>query len=153
LVTDAAGFLDRALASMIDCALLLVVVAILLVPTAAGVTAIMTLSPYAGDLEVVERVAGWVTYAEIIVLGWLYSALLESSSWEATVGKRLLGLRVTDEAGSRVTFGAASRRYLSKLVSGAILGVGFLMAAFSERGQALHDRLTGTRVGHLEEPA
>jgi uncharacterized RDD family membrane protein YckC len=106
----------------------------------------MTLSPYADDLEFAQRVAGWLTYAELIVLGWPYSALLESSSWQATIGKRVLKLRVTDEVGRKITFGRANARYGAKLISAAIFGLGFLMAALSERRQALHDKLTRTRV-------
>jgi uncharacterized RDD family membrane protein YckC len=149
-VKNAAGFWDRAIATIIDLTLLTAVVAFLLVPTAAGLTFMMARSPYADDVDFVGRVAGWLTYVQVVVLGWPYSSLLESSSWQATVGKRVLGLRVTDEAGNRVTLGAANRRYAAKLVSGAILGVGFLMAAFSERHQALHDRLTSTRVERRE---
>jgi uncharacterized RDD family membrane protein YckC len=150
-MTDSAGFWERALASLVDFALLLAGIAVLLLPTAAGVTWLMLGSSHAEDLVFVERVARWITYAEIVVLGWPYFALLESSSWQATVGKRVLGLHVTDEGGRRLTGGAASRRYFSKLLSGAILGLGFLMAAFSERGEALHDRLTGTRVARVKK--
>ena len=77
---------------------------------------------------------------------WLYFALLESSAWSATLGKRALGLRVTDSSGAHIRFGRATRRLAAKLVSAAPLGLGFLMAAFTARRQALHDLLAGTLV-------
>jgi uncharacterized RDD family membrane protein YckC len=80
------------------------------------------------------------------VVQWLYYALLESSSKQATVGKMALGIRVTDLEGRRITFGRATGRYFGKFLSGLILGIGFLMAAFTERKQALHDLLAGTLV-------
>ncbi|HSP63622.1 MAG TPA: RDD family protein, partial [Pyrinomonadaceae bacterium] len=57
-----------------------------------------------------------------IVAGWLYYSLCESSSWQGTVGKKLLGLRVTDLDGQRITFGNATGRHFSKILSGLILG-------------------------------
>jgi uncharacterized RDD family membrane protein YckC len=80
------------------------------------------------------------------VAQWLYFALLESSSKQATVGKMALGIRVTDLDGRRITFGRATGRHFGKILSGLILGIGFLMAAFTERKQALHDMLAGTLV-------
>jgi len=79
-------------------------------------------------------------------LGWLYFALMESSAKQATLGKMLLGVRVTDLAGRRVSFGRATARYFCKLLSALILGIGFIMAAFHSRKQALHDLIAGTLV-------
>jgi uncharacterized RDD family membrane protein YckC len=81
-----------------------------------------------------------------IVIGWLYNSLLESSSWQGSVGKKLLGLRVTDLNGNRIGFGKATGRYFGKILSGMICLVGFIMAAFTEKQQALHDMLAGTLV-------
>lgn len=80
----------------------------------------------------------------------LYYTILESSKWQATIGKRLLGLRVTDEAGARIGFGRANGRYWSKTLSALILGVGFLMVGFTTKKQGLHDMIAGTLVlrGH-----
>ena len=80
------------------------------------------------------------------VLAWLYYAGLESSGWEATIGKRLMHLVVTDLYGRRLTFGRATARYYGKVVSAAILFVGYLMIAFTERRQGLHDLMAGTLV-------
>ncbi|MBV8782028.1 MAG: RDD family protein [Phycisphaerae bacterium] len=77
---------------------------------------------------------------------WLYYALMESSAMQATLGKMALGLIVTDEAGQRVTFGRATGRYFGKILSGLILLIGFMMAGWTERKQALHDILAHTLV-------
>ncbi|HEY6867286.1 MAG TPA: RDD family protein [Candidatus Eisenbacteria bacterium] len=77
---------------------------------------------------------------------WLYFAALESSGWSGTPGKRVLGLRVTDSSGAHIRFGRATGRLAGKLLSAVPLGLGFLMAAFTARRQALHDLLAGTLV-------
>ncbi len=77
--------------------------------------------------------------------GWLYYGLMESSELQATVGKRVLGLRVVRTDGQPVSFGRASARFFAKILS-SILLVGFLMAAFTENKQALHDRIAGCLV-------
>ena len=80
------------------------------------------------------------------VLNWLYFSLLESSSWQATLGKKALGLEVTDLAGRRISFGRATGRFFAKYISAVILMIGFIMAGFTEKKQALHDILAGTLV-------
>jgi uncharacterized RDD family membrane protein YckC len=78
---------------------------------------------------------------------WLYHALMESSEWQATVGKRLLGLVVTDMAGQRVSFGRATGRHFAKIVTNMVPAfIGYIMAGFTERKQALHDMLAGCLV-------
>jgi uncharacterized RDD family membrane protein YckC len=82
----------------------------------------------------------------IWIVQWLYDALTTSSSWQATVGKKVLRLKVTDEAGNRISFGRATGRFFGKLLSGMIMNIGFIMIAFTERKQGLHDMIAGTRV-------
>jgi uncharacterized RDD family membrane protein YckC len=77
---------------------------------------------------------------------WLYWALLESSPWQATLGKKLLGLAVTDLAGRRISFARATGRYFGKIISGLIVFIGFAMAGFTEKKQALHDMIAGCLV-------
>lgn len=81
-----------------------------------------------------------------LLVHWLYYALLESSPWQATLGKRLLHLRVTDLRGHRVSFNRASFRAVGKSVSDVTYGIGFLMAGVTRRRQALHDFLAGCLV-------
>lgn len=80
------------------------------------------------------------------VAAWLYFALFESSDHQATPGKILLSIRVTDEKGKRIDFGRATGRYFAKILSGLILCAGFLMAAFTKKKQGLHDLIAGTLV-------
>jgi uncharacterized RDD family membrane protein YckC len=80
------------------------------------------------------------------VAQWLYFALLESSSWQGTLGKKALGLIVTDMMGKRISFARATGRHFAKIISGMILLIGYLMAGFTERKQALHDMIAGCLV-------
>lgn len=79
-------------------------------------------------------------------LWWLYGALCESSEWQATPGKKALGLKVTDESGQRIDFTRATLRFFCQILSGLLMGIGYLMAAFTARKQALHDMLARTLV-------
>lgn len=79
-------------------------------------------------------------------LTWLYYALFESSARQATLGKMALGMRVTDLAGRRLSFARATGRYFAKWVSSLTLLIGYLMAAFTEKKQALHDLIAATLV-------
>jgi uncharacterized RDD family membrane protein YckC len=86
-------------------------------------------------------------FAVLLVGTWLYHALMESSSWQATLGKRVLNLQVTDLAGRPVSFGRASGRHFSKIISGMIpLGIGFILAGFTEKKQAIHDMIASCLV-------
>ena len=75
-----------------------------------------------------------------------YYVYLESSEYQGTVGKILLGLKVTDLKGNRITPQVATIRFFGRILSGIILGIGYLMAAFTEKKQALHDIVAGTLV-------
>ncbi len=77
---------------------------------------------------------------------WLYEALLTSSHWQATVGKRALGIVVTDENGERISFLRATGRHFGKWISGLLLFAGYLIQPFTPKRQALHDILAGTLV-------
>ncbi|HEX7007505.1 MAG TPA: RDD family protein [Alphaproteobacteria bacterium] len=81
-----------------------------------------------------------------IIVSWLYFALLESSPKQATLGKMALGIKVTDLDGNRISFGRATGRFFAKFISGVILLIGYIMAAFTARKQALHDIIAGTLV-------
>jgi len=82
-----------------------------------------------------------------VLIQWLYHAYLESGEKQATWGKQALGLYVTDLMGNRVTFGRASGRFFAKMVTGMIpLGIGYIMAGFTERRQALHDMIASCLV-------
>ena len=67
---------------------------------------------------------------------------MESSEYQATLGKMLLGLKVTDLKGRRISFLRATGRHFGKILSGLILGIGFFMIAFTKKKQGLHDIIT-----------
>jgi uncharacterized RDD family membrane protein YckC len=82
-----------------------------------------------------------------ILLQWLYYAYFESGEKQATWGKQALGLYVTDCAANRVSFGRASGRFFAKIISALIpLWIGYIMAGFTEKKQALHDMIAGCLV-------
>ena len=77
---------------------------------------------------------------------WPYYAILESSKMQATVGKRIFGLRVTDLEGQPIGFVRASVRHWAKVLSHFALFMGWIMAAFTSRKQGLHDLIARTLV-------
>ena len=92
----------------------------------------------------------WVLIAVFLLFGaaslvvtWLYHAWMESSDWQATVGKKALGLVVTDMEGHRVSFWRATGRHFAKIVSNMIYPFGHILAGFTEKKQALHDMIAG----------
>jgi uncharacterized RDD family membrane protein YckC len=88
-------------------------------------------------------------FAMIFFVGlqWLYFAGMESSERQATFGKAAMSLRVTNLDGQRLSFGHATGRFFSKIITGLIpLGIGYIMAGFTEKKQALHDMIAGTVV-------
>jgi uncharacterized RDD family membrane protein YckC len=80
------------------------------------------------------------------ILNWLYFTLMESSAKQATLGKMALGIVVTDDAGARISFARANVRYWSKFLSALFLCVGYMMAGFTAKKQALHDLVASTLV-------
>ncbi len=82
-----------------------------------------------------------------ILLAWIYNAAMESSRHQGTLGKMALGLIVTDLQGRPIGFGLASGRYFAKIITGLIpLGIGYAMAGFTEKKQALHDMIASCLV-------
>jgi uncharacterized RDD family membrane protein YckC len=85
-----------------------------------------------------------------IAISWMYFAVFESSGWMASPGKKALGLIVTDEQGGQLSVGRATRRYFAKILSALLLGIGFVMIAFTARKQGLHDKMFHTLVLRTE---
>jgi uncharacterized RDD family membrane protein YckC len=81
---------------------------------------------------------------------WLYFAVTHSSSVQASPGKRLLGLKVTDLNGHRISFGRATGRYFAETFSAMLLFIGYLMVLFTRRRQCLHDIIADTLVPRRE---
>ena len=75
-----------------------------------------------------------------------YFVFMHSSSKQATLGKMAMGLKVTDLDGERIGVGKSFLRTIGSFVSAVLLMVGYLMVAFTERKQGLHDKIAGTLV-------
>jgi uncharacterized RDD family membrane protein YckC len=138
-----AGFWRRLAAALIDGLLLFAVylaIAFVMGFIYAAITGNDEMSDYTAN------VIAYVAWIIAFLLGWLYWALMESSSKQATLGKMALGIVVTDVNGQRVSFGRASGRYFGKIVSQIILFIGFLMVAFTQKKQGLHDIMASCLV-------
>jgi len=97
-------------------------------------------------LWIPSMVLGFLPFIGPIIAAWLYFSLMECSSWQATLGKRAMGIKVTDEHGGRISFGRATGRYFAGFLSYIILLVGYMMAGWTGRKQALHDMIASTFV-------
>lgn len=102
---------------------------------------------YAMADQIAEMGAGFALfYIIIIVLNWIYYAGMESSSNQGTLGKMVVGIKVTNLEGEPISFVNATGRYFAKIISAIILLIGYIMAAFTPKKQALHDKLAKTLV-------
>lgn len=82
----------------------------------------------------------------MLVIIWLYYALLESSPLQASVGKIIMNIKVVDRRGRRLSFWQATERILSKLITNITFYFGFFIAAFDKKKRTLHDRVSHSAV-------
>jgi uncharacterized RDD family membrane protein YckC len=140
-----AGFWIRFLAYLIDSVIIgAVSVPLILLFVGASVAGHASESQDAAALAVLAMFP--IFTAIFLGGGWLYYALLESSAKQGTVGKMVLKLRVTDLNGQRLGFGHATGRYFAKLINSFTFFIGWIMAGFTQKKQALHDIIAGTLV-------
>ena len=134
-----AGFWRRCAAFVMDSIILGVAAAVLQVLVLGSVA----LSPDA----LLPQLRALLVLTLVLAMGqWLYFALFESSRLQATPGKLAMRLKAVDQAGCRIGFGRASGRYFGKILSSLIFNIGFALAGWTARKQALHDLLAGTLV-------
>src|SRR5215471_17319780 len=146
------GFWLRFLAYLIDGAVIIIGICVVAVP----LVFLTGLGAYLSQINPEEdwnENGAWVIIPVIFLLAtaslavtWLYHALMESSEWQATVGKKVLGLVVTDMEGRRVSFWRATGRHFAKIVSNMIYPFGHVMAGFTDQKQALHDMIAGCLI-------
>jgi uncharacterized RDD family membrane protein YckC len=138
------GFWIRVLATIIDA----IIVRVVVLPVGAVFGGMSLLPGLAGGMPHLGMMlfGAGVTLVLVLVGQWLYEAFLESSSYQATLGKMIFGMKVTDLNGDRISFARATGRHFAKIVSGMILCIGFIMVGFTERKQGLHDLLAATLV-------
>jgi uncharacterized RDD family membrane protein YckC len=137
-----AGFWQRALALLIDSMIGMLAVSLFSMPL--GMLAAHSLFYNTPSLWMLGASLSMSNLAGMLFF-WLYFTLMESGPWQATIGKRALGLKVTDEDGRRISWGRANARYWGKILS-MIMGIGYLMVAFTSKKQGLHDKLAATLV-------
>lgn len=148
-----AGFWKRFAAVLIDTIIIGCVVVLVSMILGIGLVS----SFLAADVEFMSEeeapavaagmISSIVLFIFIMFIGqWLYFALMESSPKQATLGKMALGIIVTDMNGNRISFGRATGRHFGKILSGIILYVGYMMAGWTEKKQALHDIIAGCLV-------
>lgn len=141
-----AGFWRRLAAYLLDYLILVAAVALaaFIIGIFIGIT--VALSGRQVDTNAAANLLVIPLQVISVALTWLYYTILESSAWQATPGKRALGIKVTDLEGHRIGWGRANGRFWSKILSGLILGIGYLMIAFTPRKQALQDIIASTLV-------
>jgi uncharacterized RDD family membrane protein YckC len=91
-----------------------------------------------------------ITTIVVIVVGAGYFIYLESSEKQATLGKMVMKIKVVSLEGNRIGPETAAIRYLGRILSSAILLIGYFMAGFTEKKQALHDIIAKTLVVNAE---
>lgn len=138
-----AGFWFRFIAAIVDGILVQIASFIIVLPLAFMLGMSMAESAALHEIEAAGSALGFVIGT---LLQWLYFTVSESSGWQATLGKKMFGLRVTDADGNKIGFGKANGRYWGKILSALILCIGFLMIAFTQKKQGLHDIIAGTLV-------
>jgi uncharacterized RDD family membrane protein YckC len=138
------GFWVRVIAAIVDAIIVQVVVVPIsfIVGMVVGVAGVATHSTGSGIQLISSGLGGLIG----LVGDWLYGAMMESSVRQATLGKMIFGMKVTDLQGRRISFGRATGRHFAKILSALTLCIGFIMAGFTEKKQALHDMIAGTLV-------
>lgn len=152
-----AGFWLRFAAYLIDQLVISVVGGILAIPVILGVIAfglnlkeIKNSSDFftQGGLLMVGGIVGLVVLAilVIIVMKWLYYALMESSKYGGTLGKMAVSIKVVDYEYNRISFGRATGRYFSRIITNMTFWIGYIIAGFTQKKQALHDLMANCLV-------
>jgi uncharacterized RDD family membrane protein YckC len=153
--TNYAGFGQRLLAIIIDVIIIGVVQSFVFVPILAAVGFGFASGAENMDLSDPDQAAGMIgaimaaaggAWILATIIQVLYFTFMESSKMQATVGKLALGIKVTDLEGNKLDFTKALIRNLSRIVSGMVLLIGYIIAAFTDKKQALHDMIAGTLV-------
>ncbi|MBK7650090.1 MAG: RDD family protein [Flammeovirgaceae bacterium] len=152
--TNYAGFWLRFVAVIIDGIIIGVVQSFLIVPILATAGFSFASGIQSGEMSEAEAIGMIATVMATMgttilisyTIGILYFTFMESSKFQATVGKLALGLIVTDLNGGKLDFTKALVRSLCKIISSMILYIGYIMAGFTDKKQGLHDIIAGTLV-------
>ncbi|MBN8576219.1 MAG: RDD family protein [Cyclobacteriaceae bacterium] len=153
--TNYAGFWLRFVAIIIDAIIIWVIQSFIFVPLLAALGLGFANSVQTMDFNDPEQAAGM--FASImamasgiwllsLVINILYNTFMEASKFQGSVGKIALGLKVTDLQGNKLDFTKALVRNLCKIISNITFLIGYIMAGFTEKKQALHDMIASTLV-------
>ncbi len=139
--TACAGFWLRVAAALIDCAAMFIPLLLITFVVIFMIRLISASKGYDSGLVILA-----VLPLVIMLAVWFYFAVLESSPWQATLGKMALGLRVSDIKAHRLTLGRSMGRSLAKCLSTLSVGIGYTMCGFTKKKQALHDMIASCLV-------
>ena len=103
-----------------------------------------SVNPVADEME--QAIVEFMDSMLSLVVWWVYFAVLHSSKWQASVGKKAVGLKVVDENGNRISFGRATGRHFADYLSMLIFCIGYMMVGWTKKKQGLHDMIAGTYV-------
>jgi len=137
-----AGFWRRVAARVLDHFIVFIPVYFIVVLGAVGLGALERVKT--GESGMTGLVAA--VYLVPLIANFFYFSFMHSSSWQASLGKMALGIKVTDADGGRLSFGQAALRWFATALSYFSLYIGFIMAGFTERKRALHDMVVSTLV-------
>lgn len=142
-----AGFWKRFVAYLIDSIIFSIAYFIIAIPM--GLTTGLAGAAEGADQEAVAGLSSMFTGVGLLITlfgPWLYFAIMESSKLQGTVGKLAMGIKVTTMEGAKISFLRATGRYFAKIISGLIFLIGYIIAGFTAKKQALHDMIAGTLV-------
>lgn len=149
-----AGFWKRFVAIIIDGIILGILNWLIIAPilAAIGISSGFSISDLASGNFDPEQLAGMLS--AMFGIGWVistalnifYHSLFEASKFQGSIGKIALGMKVTDLSGNKIDLMKALIRNVCKIISGAIIAIGYIMAGFTDKKQALHDMIASTLV-------
>lgn len=153
--TNYAGFWLRLVAIIIDGIIIGIAQAFIFVPLLAAVGLSFASGAESMDFSDPDQAVGMIATVAALIGGyWIlsmviqitYFTFMESSRFQATLGKMALGLKVTDLNGAPIDFSKVLILNISKIISNVTMLIGYIMAGFTEKKQALHDMIASTLV-------
>jgi uncharacterized RDD family membrane protein YckC len=133
LLVSYAGFWKRVLATILD-------VFIFSIPLVVLLGLLFGFAPEPGSTDSI------LSNLFSFLAAFVYKVGMESSTKQATIGKLIMGIKVTDVDGHRISVLRATGRYFATILSAIILLIGYIMAAFTAKKQCLHDKIASTLV-------
>ena len=134
-----AGFLKRAIAYIIDGIIFYILIIVLM-------TGLRVLNFAPRDVASINLFTLLPSMIGFLVLYLFYYVYLEASPWQATLGKKILGIKVVDSNCHRISFGRSLGRNLTMGLSSMTFSIGYLMCLWTKKSQCLHDMISDCMV-------